>query len=115
MNSDQERSWGSLSHMSALVGLLIPFCNLLLPYLVLRLKGPQSAFVAAQARESLNFNITVVLAALVCLALTWLLIGTLLMVILVFYWIVMTLIATLKAGEGHEYRYPVSLRLIKQS
>ena len=115
MTTDQERTWGSLAHMSALVGLLLPFlfANVVAPLLVLRLRGPQSDFVARHAREALNFNITIALAALVCLLLTWVLIGGLLLAVLVLYWIVMTLIATLKAGEGHEYRYPVTLRLVK--
>lgn len=113
MTPDQEHSWASLAHMAALVGLLVPFGGLLAPYLVLRLKGPQSAFVAAQAREALNFNITAVLAGLLCLALTWVLIGGLLLVALVLYWIIMTLVATVQAGEGHEYRYPITLRLVK--
>ncbi len=73
----------------------------------------QSDFVAAQAKEALNFNISVALAAIVCLVLWLVFIGILLGVALFITWLVMTLIAAIKASEGVAYRYPISLRLVK--
>ncbi|HEX9248284.1 MAG TPA: DUF4870 domain-containing protein, partial [Gemmatimonadaceae bacterium] len=68
---------------------------------------------AAQAKEALNFNISVALAAIVCLVLWLVFIGILLGVALFITWLVMTLIAAIKASEGVAYRYPISLRLVK--
>ena len=73
----------------------------------------QSAFVAEHAREALNFNITVVLAALVCMLLMLVFVGFILGAALFIAWLVLTLIAAIKASEGAVYRYPVSLRLVK--
>ncbi|HET6463897.1 MAG TPA: DUF4870 domain-containing protein, partial [Candidatus Krumholzibacteria bacterium] len=73
----------------------------------------QSAFVAEHAREALNFNITVVLAALVCILLMLVFVGFILGAVLFIAWLVPTLIAAIKASEGAVYRYPVSLRLVK--
>jgi uncharacterized Tic20 family protein len=114
MNSvnDDDRTWGSLAHLSALCGLVIPFGSVLAPLILWRTRGQRAPFVGEQALEALNFNISVSLAFVVCLALTWLFIGILMISVLVIYWIVMTVMATIKAAEGEPYRYPINLRLI---
>jgi hypothetical protein len=75
-------------------------------------RGDQSAFVAAHAREALNFNITVTLAAVVCALLMLVFVGFLLLAALFIAWLVMTLIAAIRASEGASYRYPFSLRIL---
>jgi uncharacterized Tic20 family protein len=111
--NDDDRTWGSLSHLSALCGIVIPFGSVLAPLIMWRTRGQRTAFVGDQALEALNFNISIALAFFACVVLAWLLIGILLIFVVVVYWIVMTVIATVKAGEGQTYRYPVNLRLIK--
>jgi len=109
----QERTWGMLAHLSALSGLMIPFGNVLAPFLVWRTRRSVSAFVEDQAREALNFNLTMLLVALGCAALMWVLIGVALLVVLVLSWLVLTLRAAVKAGEGMRYRYPFAWRWVK--
>ncbi len=111
--TENERTWGMLAHLSALAGLVIPLIgNVLGPLLVSIARSDQSAFVAAHAKEALNFNISVTLAALVCTLLMLVFIGFLLGSALFIAWLVMTLIAAIKASEGAAYRYPFSLRLV---
>ncbi len=117
--TENERTWGMLAHLAALFGLVLPLVghviglNALGPFVVSISRADRSGFVADQAREALNFNISVTLAAIVC-ALLWLVfIGILLSVALFIAWLVMTLIAAIKASEGVPYRYPISLRLVK--
>lgn len=107
-----ERTWGMLAHLSALPGLVVPLGNVIGPLIVWRARREQSPFVDGQAREALNFNITVACAALVCYALTWLSIGIPLFVALAAYWLAMTIVAAIKASGGIPYRHPVALRLI---
>jgi uncharacterized protein len=112
--SENERTWGMLAHLAAFAGLVAPLVgNVLGPLLVWLTKREQSAFVAAHAKEALNFNITVVLAGIVCGFLALIFIGFLLGSALFVAWLVMTLIAAIKASEGAPYHYPVSLRLVK--
>jgi uncharacterized Tic20 family protein len=112
--SENERTWGMLAHLAALAGLVMPLVgNVLGPLLVWLTKREQSAFVAAHAKEALNFNITVALAGIVCGFLALIFIGFLLGTALFIAWLVMTLIAAIKASEGAPYHYPVSLRLVK--
>jgi uncharacterized Tic20 family protein len=127
--TETERTWGMLAHLSALVGLLtwpmmllsgvwfslFPLVgNILGPLLVWLTRRDSSAFIAAHAKEALNFNITVTLAGVVCLflALTFRL-GLLLGTALFIAWLVMTLVAAIRASEGVPYHYPLSLRLVK--
>jgi len=111
--TENERTWGMLAHLSALAGLVIPLIgNVLGPLLVSIARSDQSAFVAAHAREALNFNISVTLAALVCTLLMLVFVGFRLGSALFIAWLVMTLIAAIKASEGAAYRYPFSLRLV---
>ena len=93
---------------------VMPLLGIVLgPLIVWLARRDQSAFVAAHAKEALNFNISVLLAAVVCALLMLVFIGVLLGTALFIAWLVLTLIAAIKASEGELYRYPFSLRLVK--
>jgi uncharacterized Tic20 family protein len=112
--TENERTWGMLAHLSALTGLVLPLAGIVIgPLVVWLARRDESEFVAAHAKEALNFNISVLLGALACMLLMLVFIGFLLGTALFIAWLVMTLIATIKASEGHPYRYPFSLRLVK--
>jgi uncharacterized protein len=111
--TESERTWGMLAHLSAFIGLVIPLLGSVLgPLAVWIARRDTSAFVAAHAREALNFNITVLLAAIACMLLMLVFVGFLLGTALFVAWLVMTLIAAIKASEGESYRYPISLRFV---
>jgi uncharacterized protein len=111
--TQDERTWGMLAHLTAFSGFLIPLGSVIAPLIIWLIKRDQSEFVADQGKEALNFNISVVLAGVVCGILVWIFIGILLGVALFFYWLAMTIVAGIKANEGLRYRYPFTLRLIK--
>jgi uncharacterized Tic20 family protein len=99
-----------IAHLSAFV----PVVGFVLGPLVIWLTWRErSAFVASQAKEALNFNLTVALAALVCLALVLVGFGVPLLVALFLGWLGFTLLAAVRASEGIDFRYPVSLRLVR--
>jgi len=111
--TQDERTWGMLAHLAAFGFFICPFGNIIGPLIVWLVKRDQLAFVADQGKEALNFNISVALAALVCWALVYVLIGILLGVALFIFWLSMTIVAGIKASEGVRYRYPFNLRLVK--
>ena len=111
--SQEDRNWGLIAHLSALSGLIIPLGSVLGPLIVYLVKKDQSAFAAECAREALNFNITVAIAAVVCVILWLVFVGILLSVVLFFGWLVLTIIAAVRANEGTVYRYPATIRLVK--
>jgi hypothetical protein len=111
--TSEERNWAMAAHFSSLSGLIIPFGNALGPLVVWLVKREQSAFVADQAKEALNFNITVLLAALVAIVLAFVIIGIPLLIVIGLGWLVLTIVAGIKANEGATYRYPLTVRFVK--
>jgi len=112
--SPEERSWAMLAHLSAFSGLILPLAgNIIGPLLIWYVRRARSSFVAEQAAEALNFNILVLLGFALCGALALIFIGFLLGLALFVYWIVATIHAGIKAGEGIRYRYPWSLRVVR--
>ena len=109
-----ERTLGSLCHLLALCGFLgIPFANIFAPLVLWVIKKDDSPFVDDQGKESVNFQITMTLAAIVSGVLVLLLVGILLLIVLLVLDVVFIIIATIKASNGERYRYPFCLRLIK--
>lgn len=111
--TQDERTWGMMAHLSAFCGFLVPLGGVLGPLVVWLIKRGQSAFVADQGKEALNFNISVLLGAIVCGVLVFIFIGILLGVALFIFWLTMTIIAGIEASKGVRYRYPIALRLVK--
>lgn len=109
----EERSLGLACHLLALAGLVVPFGNVLGPLIMWLVKKDESAFVDDQGKEALNFNITISIAGFVAFLLIFVVIGGILLPIIGIFWLVMTIIAAVKANGGERYRYPLTLRLIK--
>lgn len=111
--SKDEKNWATFAHLAALAGFVVPFGNLLGPLIIWLLKRDESKFVEQEAKESLNFQISVSLYFIACIVLVFLLIGIPLMLILGIFNIVMVIMATIKANGGEHVQYPLNLRLIK--
>jgi uncharacterized Tic20 family protein len=117
--SADERMWAMLGHLSAFTAFITGIGCLLGPLVIWLLKRETQPFAGDQAKEALNFNITVAIAfaALWVVTLGTFGIGIFLTfpagVIVFVGWIVLTIIAAIKANEGVAYRYPFALRLVK--
>lgn len=109
--SADSRNWAVAAHLSSLVMLLgIP--SLIGPLVVWLIKKDQDPFVADQAKEALNFNISVFLYAVVSTILALVLVGLVLLVMVGIGWVVLTILAAVEASKGNAYRYPFTLRLV---
>jgi uncharacterized protein len=111
--SNEARQWGMFAHLAALAGFVIPFGNLIGPLVVWQMKKNEMPFVDDQGKESLNFQITVAIAVVVCVVLMVILIGALLLPLVGLAALIFTIIGAIKANAGERYRYPFALRLIK--
>lgn len=112
MSSAEEDNWASAAHWSALVAQLVGL-GFLGPLLVYLIKGSQSPRVRAAAAESLNFEITFIIAMIVSVIATILVVGVLGLIIFPIMWLVLRIVAAVAAARGEDYRYPVNLRLVK--
>jgi len=106
MPDSEERTLAILSHILA----IIPGVGFLAPLVIYLVKRNDSSFVAANAKESLNFQLTIILLYII-LFIT--LIGVLLFWVVGILNTVLVIVATIKAAENKIYRYPVSIRLIR--
>jgi uncharacterized Tic20 family protein len=102
--TSDEKTLALLSHVVTFVS------NFIAPLIIYIIKKDESAFVAAHAKESLNFQLTILLAVIV-LFIT--IVGILLLWIVGIYALVLVIVATIRASEGKLYRYPLTIRFIK--
>jgi uncharacterized Tic20 family protein len=111
--SSEDRMWAMAAHLSAFVGHFIPFGHILGPLVIWLVKRETSWFVADQAKEALNAQISVTIYAFVGALLVLVLIGIPLLLALWLADIIFVIVAALAANEGKLYRYPLIFRLVK--
>ena len=107
------RQWAMLCHAAALLGCVIPFANLAAVYVLWNSKKGLSPFIDEHGKESLNFQITTLIAVLIALPLVFVIVGFFLLFAIGIAYLVLTILAAIKANDGLPYRYPFALRLIK--
>ena len=111
--SSDIRTWCVLCHASALLGLFFHFLGHILgPLVVWLLKRGDSPAIDACGKESLNFQISMLIYDAIAVILCFFLIG---IPILIALWVlntVLVIIASVKAGQGEFYRYPFTIRFI---
>lgn len=112
--SENERTWGMIAHFSALALFVLPVVGCVVgPLVVWAIKKDQYPFAAEAAKEAINFNLAVLIGYVVCSILAFVFIGFVLGFALFIYWLVMTIVAGVKASEGIHYRHRVALRILK--
>jgi uncharacterized protein len=113
----EDKNWGMLAHLLSLLGYVVIFGHCLPPLLIYLTKKDENAFVAGEARESLNFQITVFLALVLPLPLLCLVITIPFIVLWLFLvalaQLVLPVVAAVKAADGVPFRYPLTLRLVQ--
>jgi uncharacterized Tic20 family protein len=111
--SQEVRQWAMFCHLSALLGIWIPFGTLIGPLILWQMKREMDPFIDAQGKEALNFQITVAIASAISFLLMVVIIGFFLFALVAIGALVLAIIGGIKANEGVPYRYPFSWRLIK--
>lgn len=102
--SSEDKLWALLAHLSYFVLAIFG------PLIIWLVKKDESEFVGEQAKEALNFQLSVVLISLLC-GITFILIPV--AIVLGIAGIVFSVMAGVKAYEGEDYRYPYTIRMIK--
>jgi uncharacterized Tic20 family protein len=107
LSQSDERLWAMLAHLSELVVAIIG------PLLVLLILGKRSAFVDDQSKEALNFQISLLIAAVVSGLLILVVVGIFMLIAVALYGLIFAIIAAIKSYNGELYRYPLTIRFIK--
>jgi uncharacterized Tic20 family protein len=109
---DQERLWGMLAHLLSFVAAYIAL-GFVAPLVVLLVFGQRSAYVRAHAVESLNFNLSWLLYAVIAGILLIIGIGLLILIALGIAYVVLVVIASIRANNGEFFRYPLTIRFVR--
>src|SRR5438132_10572042 len=111
--SSDVRTWSVLCHASALLGLFFHFLGHLGgPLIVWLMKRGDSPEIDAHGKESLNFQLSMLMYDAIAAILCIILIG---IPILIALWVMNTvfvIIASIRASEGKLYRYPFTIRFL---
>ncbi|HTE08887.1 MAG TPA: DUF4870 domain-containing protein [Flavitalea sp.] len=105
--TSDEKTLGMLAHILTIVASFIA------PLVIYILKKDESSFVTAHAKESLNFQLTVIIAYFISWILVFILIGIPLLILVGLGSLILVIVATIRVSEGKMYRYPFCIRFIK--
>ncbi len=107
-----ENMWAMLCHISAFTVFFIPFGNIISPLVIWLIKKDELPFVDDQGKEALNFQITLTIYVIAASILSIVLVGIPLLIGFLIFGFVVTIIAAIKANDGEQYRYPMTIRFI---
>ena len=102
-----DKIWSILSHLSCWFGV-----GIILPLVVYLAMKNESEYVRANAREALNFHLSLLIYCIGCLPLVFVLIGIPLLIVIALAGFILAIVASVKASDGGCYRYPLTLRLV---
>lgn len=110
----EERTWAMLCHLSAFAIFLIPgVANIIAPLVILLIKKDQFPLVDDQGKESVNFQISITIYAIIFGILSFVLIGIPFLIALIVFAFIEIIVAAIQANEGNRFRYPLCIRFIK--
>ncbi len=118
----EEKTFGMVCHLSALALFVLPsFGNIFGPLIIWLIKKDQSAWIDRQGKEALNFQISIVIYVFAAFFLMLLLVITVIGIPLAVliglglaaFWLIMVIMASIKANNGEDFRYPLNIRFIK--
>lgn len=99
----------TLAILAHVLGIVIGFIGPLVIYLV----KPEEGYVKNQAKEALNFQITVLIGYIIGWVLTVILIGTVIVAAVGVVNLIFCIMAAMAVSKGEDYKYPFAIRLIK--
>jgi len=113
----EERRWAMIAHLSAFSYYFTGIGIVLGPLIVWLAKRDGNPFVDEQAKEALNFQLSILLyylgAWILCFTLIFAVIGIPILIGLHLYQIVCMIIAAIKANDGIHFRYPATIRFVQ--
>jgi uncharacterized Tic20 family protein len=113
-SSRDVRTWNVLCHATALAGFFVPWAGHILgPLIVWLAKRSDSPEIDENGKESLNFQISMLIYNVIAGVLCLVLIGFIILAILHILNLVLVIVASMQTSEGKFYRYPMTIRLIK--
>jgi len=108
----ESKNVATLCHLVSFSGYVIPLGGVLGPLIVWLLKRKESDFVDFHGKESVNFQISILIYTIVSVLLIFLAIGFFLLGALAIFNLVGVILASIRANDGDLYRYPLCIRIL---
>jgi uncharacterized Tic20 family protein len=112
LSGADENMWSGAAHWSAILASFVGL-GFLGPLIVLLTQGTKSPRVRANAVESLNFEITFIIAMIASILLIFIVVGIVTTILIPLAWLILRILASVQTSSGQDYRYPVNIRLVK--
>lgn len=111
------RNWGLLAHVSGLVSSAMVGMGFVGPLIVWVLKRDDHPFVAQNAAEALNFQLSMmlygILLVVASLPVITLLLTLPLALVGFLLWLVLPIVAAVKASKGESWTYPITIGFVR--
>ena len=107
------RKWAMFCHLAGLAWMtwLMPLIGGVVAVLIIwQIKKDDHPFIDENGKQAINFQLSMLIYAV---GLTITVIGVFLLPVVAILNIVFTIIAAIRAGDGKDYDYPLSIELIK--
>jgi uncharacterized Tic20 family protein len=111
--SETERNWAMICHLSAFAGFFFPFGGIIGPLICWLSKKDESAWVDLNGKNSLNFQLSMLLYIVLAVPLFFIIIGIPIVMILITLKVICIIIASVKAAKGELFRYPLVIPFIQ--
>jgi uncharacterized Tic20 family protein len=111
--TESERNWAMFCHLAAFSGFFFPFGGIIGPLVCWLTKKDESAWVYVNGRDSLNFQLSMLLYMVLAGPLCFIIIGFPILGMLITLKIVCVIIASVRAGKGETFKYPLAIPFIQ--
>ena len=114
VSDDREvRLWAMCVHFSLLAGFLVPLAGLIVPIAIWQLKKSDMPEIDAHGKIAANWIISLMIYTVISFVLSFVLIGLPLLFALGIIGVVFPIIGGIKASNGEEWAYPLSIKFMK--
>ena len=111
--TESERNWAMLCHLSALAGFFFPFGAIIGPLICWLSRRDESIWVYVNGRNSLNFQLSMLLYIVLAIPLIFIIIGIPIVAILGLLKVICVIIASVRASKGESFKYPLVIPFIQ--
>ena len=108
-----EKQWALMCHLGALSGFVVPFGNIIVPAVIWSMKKDQSPLVDQHGKESLNFELSMLIYYVIAFIFCFILIGIPILFGLIIIQVISIIKAAVTADTGKLYRYPITIRFVQ--
>lgn len=113
----EEKTFVVLCHLGVFASFIMPLASIIVPLIIWLSKKNESDFIDDQAKEVLNFQLSLILIALILVSMLFTIVGAIPAIIgfiaLGAISLIFPIIGAIKANDGIYFRYPISFKLIK--